>query len=367
MDSQIQNETEGALAYVAARHEYVYAKASDKNLVHINTPLSCGATAIYVAAEGGYVDQVKEFIKKGADLNIANENGWTPLIVAACHDESEVIETLARCGADLDKTDINNDSAVTIAAWNGCVKTLHVLADHGANLDLPDEDGVTPLCSADLASQTGACAALMCLGADVSQYMSWSSHSGLAPARIVFYNFFDGCEAPMRSDMCSLFSLTKLMCRMPGVISRAQKEKTPPLYDCRKSFEINIANALYRSVSVRECQLLQAVSYPVKHKLFMIACRAYTASLLLDGDRISSTSRAMRYVSLVTLVMNKDMMVETHSLRVTCKSNSCTRRFPVHYGKYRELEANLIESFVAHDSSRFVTTRDMARAVQLLT
>jgi len=38
-----------------------------------------GCTAVYFAAKFGHVDVVRQLISAGADLNIADTKGWTPL------------------------------------------------------------------------------------------------------------------------------------------------------------------------------------------------------------------------------------------------------------------------------------------------
>ena len=66
--------------------------------------------------------------------------------------------------------------------------------------------------------------------------------------------------------------------------------------------------------------------------------------------------KARRYTELVCVLFDLPMLGDVLSLRLTCKSNNERRRFPVCYVEYRELEANLIEEWVAYGSSRFVST-----------
>ena len=371
-------------------HVHAVLNRVKKSRDDINTRLLDGSTAVYSAAEGGHASQVKTLAELGADVNSPNKHGWTPVIVATCNDQVEVIKILADFGANLNSRDNNGDAAVTIAAWNNCVASLHVLAELGADMDLPDEDGSTPLFTAHVADQHEGCVALMTLGVDVSQYMSWSLHSGVAPARKFFYDFFDNCEAPLMSNMCPLFSLSKLMSRMTTQSETETKTVTDEtagdsvnlvshrddghhhIEDTKKSgsnknsFETLIANGLYHSVTLEKLQQLQNISYPIKYKLFKLAYRVYTDSLTLDGSRITPTTKALRYVELVTLLCDKAMLAETFSLRVTCKANNYIRRFPVYCGReYRELEANLIESFIALGASRFVATADIKLAIRM--
>jgi hypothetical protein len=360
----IHNHAE-TTAYVIARHEYVHAVVDKRHQTRadVNVPLRDGSTAVYVAAEGGYAHQIQILAEMGADVNTPNENGWTPVIVATCNDQVEVIQTLAAFGANLNTTDNNNDSAVTIAAWNGCVASLQVLAVLGADIDLPDEDGATPLFTAHVADQAGSSVTLMTLGADVSQYMAWSLHSGVSPARKLFYDFFDNCDAPLSPCMCPLFSLTKLM---SSVMATDKDDVNVPVNDTDKTLpETYIANALHKSVSLEMQQhMQQQIAYPVRRKLCRLAWRVYKTSLKLDGDRITQSTKALRYAELLNVLCDNTVLADVYALRVTCKANHEIRRFPVcRGGMYRELEANLIESFVAPEASRFLATRDIAQAL----
>jgi hypothetical protein len=103
----------------------------------------------------------------------------------------------------------------------------------------------------------------------------------------------------------------------------------------------------------------------LKRRLVLIAWRVYESTLLMDGDRLSAQDKASRYMELVCFMFDKTMLRDLLPLRLTCKSNNERRRFPVCYGMYRELEANLIEEWVAYGSSRFVSTNIMLAVVAI--
>ena len=70
-------------------------------------------------------------------------------------------------------------------------------------------------------------------------------------------------------------------------------------------------------------------------------------------------AKAQRYTELACLMFDLHMLVDVFSLRITCKSNSVRRRFPmnnINTDRYEELEANIIEEFIGYGSSRFVST-----------
>ena len=53
-----------------------------------------GFTALYCAAERGHVALVNMLIKSGATVNLANENGCTPLFIASQNGKLDVVKAL---------------------------------------------------------------------------------------------------------------------------------------------------------------------------------------------------------------------------------------------------------------------------------
>lgn len=100
-------------------------------------------------------------------------------------------------------------------------------------------------------------------------------------------------------------------------------------------------------------------NYLLKRRLVWIAWRhrIYQSTLMLEGDRIAwlwLLKLGGLWSWCVVIVLG-----ELVALRMTCKSNSERRRFPL-YGvddqRYEELEANIVEEFLGFASSRFMST-----------
>ncbi|RBA11145.1 hypothetical protein FPRO05_04318 [Fusarium proliferatum] len=82
-----------------------------------NESSSLGRSPLGVACANGCIDVVDVLLKKGADLTVANHNGWTPLHAAS---------------------------------YNGHEHVVDLLLDHGCRADLRDKEGRTPLsCAAE--------------------------------------------------------------------------------------------------------------------------------------------------------------------------------------------------------------------------
>jgi hypothetical protein len=120
-----------------------------------------------------------------------------------------------------------------------------------------------------------------------------------------------------------------------------------------------------QTVSNAVIEHMQKTPYVLKRRLVRIAWRVYQSTLLLDGGRVTASTKAHRYVELVCLLFDLSMLGEVAALRMTCKSNNERRRFPVCYVTYRELEANIIEEWLGYGSCRFVST-DIIHAVMAI-
>ena len=75
----------------------------------------------------------------GADVNTPNNNGCTPVYVAAQNGHTDAIRLLAENGADVNTPNNNGCTPVYVAAQNGHVNVIRVLANLGANVNTPDE------------------------------------------------------------------------------------------------------------------------------------------------------------------------------------------------------------------------------------
>ncbi|MEM7666550.1 MAG: ankyrin repeat domain-containing protein [Pseudomonadota bacterium] len=70
-----------------------------------------GLTPIQIAASLGFVDGVEELIKGGAQVNIADQQGETPLIAAVHRRDVAMIRRLLEEGANPDRNDNSGRSA----------------------------------------------------------------------------------------------------------------------------------------------------------------------------------------------------------------------------------------------------------------
>ena len=92
---------------------------------------------------------LKKFLAKGLDLNVLRKHRrgmWTPLHWVAQRGLTEGIAGLLANGADPNITDDKGHTPMHIIAQKGVGKNqIQLLIDHGGNIHIRDVDGKTPL------------------------------------------------------------------------------------------------------------------------------------------------------------------------------------------------------------------------------
>nr|XP_033818691.1 ankyrin repeat and SAM domain-containing protein 4B [Geotrypetes seraphini] len=101
------------------------------------------STRYHQAAIDGHIDLLKEATRK--DLNISDEDGMSPTLLAAYHGHLDVIELICSRGGDPNKCDIWGNTPLHHAAANGHVHCVSFLINFGANIFALDNDFCTPL------------------------------------------------------------------------------------------------------------------------------------------------------------------------------------------------------------------------------
>ncbi|KAL4304262.1 hypothetical protein GQ457_10G009120 [Hibiscus cannabinus] len=111
-----------------------------------------GETALYVAAEYGYVDLVKEMINYYDLVNagIKARNGFDSLHIAAKQGDLDILKVLLAVHPELAMTvDLSNTTALHTAATQGHIEIVKFLLEAGSSLaTIARSNGKTPLHSA---------------------------------------------------------------------------------------------------------------------------------------------------------------------------------------------------------------------------
>jgi ankyrin repeat protein len=105
------------------------------------------------SANGGKLEQVKDALAKGANVNSIDEYKSTALMEAARGDEVvEVIKLLLEKGADVNRQDERGRTALMLAATEGKEETIGILLKYKANPNIKTNAGKT---AAEYAKDSG--------------------------------------------------------------------------------------------------------------------------------------------------------------------------------------------------------------------
>jgi ankyrin repeat protein len=109
-----------------------------------------GRTALYCAVWGGHEEMVAFLMSQGAQLEITDQTGMTPFIMAACNGHVGVVKMLLHHmgGLRLSEADIYGRTALHHAAQKGHGEILAFLLSQGAQLDITANCGMTLLMAA---------------------------------------------------------------------------------------------------------------------------------------------------------------------------------------------------------------------------
>jgi ankyrin repeat protein len=96
------------------------------------------------AAEEGNMEELKEAISIGANVNFANEEQEAALHLAADVGSTKCVRVLLEAGANPNAADSDGISILQAAILGNHVDVIRLLLQIGADLDQPDADGDTP-------------------------------------------------------------------------------------------------------------------------------------------------------------------------------------------------------------------------------
>jgi len=126
-----------------------------------------GGNVLYWAATCGHIHFIEPLIKAGADVNKADNYGWTPVYAAAYYGRAEIILALKAGGADANTPNDSGTTPVCAAACTGGAAVITALKTAGANVNTPEINGLTPLYIAVQMGDVKVIIALLEAGANV--------------------------------------------------------------------------------------------------------------------------------------------------------------------------------------------------------
>jgi ankyrin repeat protein len=130
-----------------------------------------GNRPLHMAALNNQPKVAALLIKRGAMVDAPNQEGRTPLMIAAQFGNLEAARTLVALGADPNKEDsIYRDSSIHVAVLGGSKEMVELLLAHGANVNhKSNHSGESPLVYAAITGDAAMVALLVARGGDITQ------------------------------------------------------------------------------------------------------------------------------------------------------------------------------------------------------
>lgn len=100
------------------------------------------------ACQDNKEEEAIRLIEKDAQVNVTDEDGWSPLYWAAYRGSIKLAELLLQKGAQVNATDDRGYGPLHFVASWGNVNMAEILLQKGADADAKDRWGVTPLMEA---------------------------------------------------------------------------------------------------------------------------------------------------------------------------------------------------------------------------
>ena len=91
------------------------------------------------------IDEIKLLIDCGANIEVENRFGYTPLMIAIYYDKPAIVKFLIAKGGNIEAKDKYGYTPLMITAFYGMVDFMRVLLDSGVNLEAKDKNGNTAL------------------------------------------------------------------------------------------------------------------------------------------------------------------------------------------------------------------------------
>lgn len=126
------------------------------------------AGEIHEASRDGQIENVKQLLILGVDVNAKDKDGRTPLFYAAFKSNIALHKLLIAKGADVNAKDVDGHTPLHEAAFKDNIEAAKLLIAKGADINAKDKDGRTPLHRSTRHDNTELAKMLIAKGADVN-------------------------------------------------------------------------------------------------------------------------------------------------------------------------------------------------------
>ena len=132
---------------------------------------------ILKGAQDGDVGAVRSALRRGASVNLQDDDGSTPLCIATANGDETMVKLLLDHHADTNQSKHDGKTSLHIASEHGSVAIAELLINSGAHIMAPSEFGDTPLHIAALHGQIAVAELLLLHRSDIEAI----ANDGLTP------------------------------------------------------------------------------------------------------------------------------------------------------------------------------------------
>ena len=126
-------------------------------------------SALLMAVDNRHREVAEYLLEHGADIQLDNKYGYTPLMQAVMRNDAKMVALLLDKGAKIDQKNFYTElSPLMMAVDNGSMDMVELLITRKANLNLQDERGRSALMHATAARQPKIAERLTQAGADTT-------------------------------------------------------------------------------------------------------------------------------------------------------------------------------------------------------
>lgn len=196
LSSLIAADNEVRLVDAVQARDHKAVRSLLEQHVDVNEAQADGATALHWAAHWDDLETAEILIRAGANAEVANDYGITPLSLACTNRNAAMVERLLQAGADPNASQESGETVLMTCARTGNVKAVKLLLAHGADVNAKENRrNQTALMWAVAQKHADVVDTLIAYGADVNA----TSEMSFSPSGVEFETYSKVFNAPNRS------------------------------------------------------------------------------------------------------------------------------------------------------------------------